>query len=155
MNFRAALSALALSFGLISGANSADKHLLMIAGKPSHGYLEHEYRAGCLLLQRCLADIRSLKVTVISNDWPSDETVFGNIDAIFMFCTGGESHPALQANRLKTLGKLMDKGVGFGTCHYGVEVPKGEAGNAFLKWQGGYFEMYWSVNPHWIASFEK
>jgi hypothetical protein len=35
-----------------------------------------------------------------------------------------------------------------------VEVPKGEPGNCFLDWIGGYFETHWSVNPHWNAKFE-
>ena len=86
---------------------------------------------------------------MVSNDWPTDESVFRGVSAVFMFCTGGEAHPAIKPERLKLLSGLMDQGVGFGTCHYGVEVPKGDAGDAFLKWQGGYFEAYWSVNPHW------
>lgn len=138
-----------------TSAAAADKHLLMLAGKSSHGYMEHEYRAGCLLLQKCLANTSGLKVTVVSNDWPKDEKVFDGVDAVFMFCTGGGGHPAIKPERLERLDGLMKKGVGFGTCHYGVEVPKGDAGHAFLEWQGGYFEMYWSVNPHWTASFEK
>jgi hypothetical protein len=133
--------------------NAADKHLLMLAGKPSHGYMEHEYRAGCLLLQQCLAEVPGLKVTVVSNDWPTDESVFRGVDAVFMFCTGGGGHPAIKPERLKLLGDLMKTGAGFGTCHYGVEVPKGEPGDAFLAWQGGYFETFWSVNPHWTAEF--
>jgi hypothetical protein len=157
-SWSAALVALAaavvVSAVALPSAFAADKHLLMLAGKPSHGYMEHEYRAGSLLLQRCLAETPGLKVTVVSNDWPSDESVFRNVDAVFMFCTGGGGHPAIQGNRLKVLGELMDKGVGFGTCHYGVEVPKGDPGAAFLRWQGGYFETFWSVNPHWTARFE-
>ena len=146
---------MAQGLGLVVSGRAADKQLLMLAGRPSHGYLEHEYRAGCLLLQRCLADTPGLRVTVVSNDWPSDESVFQRADAVFMFCTGGDGHPANQPKRLQLLGSLMAKGVGFGTCHYGVEVPKGAAGDAFLEWQGGYFEMYWSVNPHWTAKYEK
>ena len=149
------VSVLLALVGCVIPATAADRHLLMIAGKPSHGYMEHEYRAGCLLLQQCLAKTAGLKVTVVSNDWPADESVFRDVSAVFMFCTGGGGHPAIKPERLKLLGALMDKGVGFGTCHYGVEVPKGDAGDAFLKWQGGYFEMYWSVNPHWEAKFEK
>ena len=154
MNRLRALIGLTLALSVTS-AIAADKHLLMIAGKPSHGYMEHEYRAGCLLLQKCLANTPGLKVTVVSDDWPKDEGIFNGADAVFMFCTGGAAHPAIKPERLERLDGLMKKGVGFGTCHYGVEVPKGDAGNAFLKWQGGYFEMYWSVNPHWNASFEK
>jgi len=135
-------------------AAGADKKLLMLAGSPSHGYLEHEYRAGCLLLQNCLANTPGLRVTVISNDWPKDESVFVGVDAVFMFCTGGGSHPAVKPERLKLLGGLMQKGVGFGTCHFGVEVEKDKGGAEFLQWQGGYFEMFWSVNPTWEADFK-
>mgnify|MGYP003639200702 FL=1 len=38
--------------------------------------------------------------------------------------------------------------------HYGVEVPKGASGDAFLRWIGGYFEEWWSVNPHWTADYK-
>jgi hypothetical protein len=41
------------------------------------------------------------------------------------------------------------------TLHYGVE-PTIEKGNAeFLRWQGGAFEINWSVNPHWTADFKE
>ena len=126
----------------------------MLAGNPSHGHAEHEYRAGCLLLQRCLANVRGLQVTVVSNDWPKDPAVFDGVDAVFMFCTGGGGHPAARPERLKLLGDLMKKGVGFGTCHYGVEVEKDKGGPEFLAWQGGYFETFWSVNPTWEADFK-
>jgi hypothetical protein len=47
----------------------------------------------------------------------------------------------------------MKKGVGLVLIHYAVEIPKGEPGNRFLDWTGGYFEADWSVNPHWIADY--
>jgi type 1 glutamine amidotransferase len=158
MHLKSLLSALVAAVVLAASHDTglaAQKHLLMLAGSPSHGYLEHEYRAGCLLLQSCLANTPELKITVVSNNWPADESVFRGVDAVFMFCTGGAAHPANHPGRLKTLEALMEKGVGFGTCHYGVEVPDNAAGTAFLKWQGGYFATNWSVNPHWTASFEK
>jgi len=37
-----------------------------------------------------------------------------------------------------------------GFLHFGVEVGKGPAGDAMLEWTGGYFETFWSVNPHWV-----
>src|SRR5215475_351969 len=114
---------------------ATEKNLLMIAGKPSHGHMEHEYRAGCLLLQNCLANVPGLRVTVVSNDWPGDSRAFDGVDAVFIFCTGGDGHPAIGRERLQLLGDLMKKGVGFGTCHYAVEVPKGKGGPEFLAWQ--------------------
>jgi hypothetical protein len=50
--------------------------------------------------------------------------------------------------------KLMDKGVGLACLHYAVEVPKGEAGDRLKEWIGGYFETFWSVNPHFRAEFK-
>jgi len=50
---------------------------------------------------------------------------------------------------------LAKKGVGIGAIHYGVEVPKGKAGNYFVDWIGGYFETDWSVNPTWTAEFKQ
>jgi hypothetical protein len=47
----------------------------------------------------------------------------------------------------------MDRGVGLVCLHFAVEVPKGPSGDAFLDWLGGYFELDWSVNPHWTARF--
>jgi hypothetical protein len=32
-------------------------------------------------------------------------------------------------------------------------VPKDKGGAEFLRWQGGYFETFWSVNPTWEANF--
>ncbi|MEW6159998.1 MAG: ThuA domain-containing protein [Verrucomicrobiota bacterium] len=137
------------------GASAADKHILLIAGRPSHGHMEHEYRAGCLLLQKCLAQLPGVKVNVATNDWPTDARAFEGVDAVFIFSTGGGAHPAIKPDRLELLDGLMKKGVGFGTCHYAVEVPKDKGGPEFLRWQGGYFEMHWSVNPHWTADFKE
>ena len=48
----------------------------------------------------------------------------------------------------------MKKGVGLACLHYGVEAPAEPTGKGMLKWMGGYFEMHWSVNPHWVAEFK-
>jgi hypothetical protein len=56
---------------------------------------------------------------------------------------------------LKEVDALARKGVGIACLHYGVEVPKGEPGDMFLKWIGGYFETWWSVNPTWTAEFKE
>lgn len=33
--------------------------------------------------------------------------------------------------------------------HFGVEVNKGQQGENYLAWMGGYCETFWSVNPFW------
>jgi hypothetical protein len=44
--------------------------------------------------------------------------------------------------------------VGLVCLHYAVENTAGDRGNKFLEWLGGYFEMNWSVNPHWEADYK-
>ena len=56
---------------------------------------------------------------------------------------------------LEEMEALTKKGVGLVCLHYAVEVPKGQVGDKFLDWIGGYFEANWSVNPHWTATFAK
>lgn len=140
---------------LASPAFSATKKILLIAGSRSHGTGEHEFRAGCLLLQHCLNQVPGISSEVASNGWPTSDSAFEGVDAILIYADGGNGHPAIKPERLQRLQTLMDKGVGLGCAHYGVEVPKGEPGEALLRWIGGYFEMFWSVNPHWEADFTR
>ena len=144
-----------LAAGLAFSALAADKKIVLIAGSPSHGYLEHEYRAGSLLWQRCLSSVPGVNVTVVSNDWPGDVSVLADADAVVLFSSGGAGHPFLRGDRLKTLDEVMKKGAGFGTVHFAVEIPEHPGGDAFLRWQGGYFLTNWSVNPHWSADFKQ
>lgn len=144
-----------LFMGLALATYGADKKIVFIAGKPSHGPGDHEHRAGCLLLQKCLSGIPGITSVVYSNGWPSEANAFDGADAVVIFSDGGGGHPAIQGNRLQVLGDLMKKGVGFGCIHYAVEVPKDRGGKEFLSWIGGYFETDWSVNPFWEAEFTK
>jgi type 1 glutamine amidotransferase len=138
---------------LLLGVTAADKRIVLVAGRPSHGPGEHEHRAGCLLIQQCLNQVPGIQTVVVSNGWPTDETVFGGADAVLFYCDGGGGHPAIEGDRLAKLDALMKRGTGFAAVHYGVEVPKDRGGPQFLSWIGGYFEMHWSVNPHWDAEF--
>ena len=147
------LLSLAILCGAVLSAGAADKKIVLLAGSPSHGPGEHEYRAGSLLFQKCLASVPGVNVIVVSNDWPKDEKILEGADAIVMFCTGAGGHPAVQGQRRQTLDALIQKGCGFGTMHFGVEVEKNKGGAEFLRWQGGYFETYYSVNPTWEANF--
>ncbi len=154
------LLALACSAGSVTSAIAADaadaakKKIVLLAGAPSHGAGEHEHYAGCMLLAKKLNELPGFQAEVHRNGWPADNTAFDGADAVFIYCDGGDNHPAIRPERLLKLGQLMARGVGLGTCHYGVEVPKGDPGNAWLKWTGGYFETFWSVNPHWDADFK-
>lgn len=137
----------------VIAASAADKKIVLVAGNPSHGPGEHEHRAGCLLLAKCLQQNSGFTTVVVSNGWPKDEKIFEGADAVVVYADGGGGHPFAKPDRLKTLAALMDKGVGMGAIHYGVEVEKNKGGPEFLEWIGGYFETYWSVNPHWTANY--
>ncbi len=135
--------------------SAADKQIVFIAGKPSHGPGEHEHRAGCLLLQSCLKDVPGVTSVVYSNGWPSDASALEGAATIVIYSDGGGGHPFLPADRLKTIGALMDRGVGLVCLHYAVEPTKEKGEKEFLDWMGGAFEIHWSVNPHWDADFKE
>lgn len=134
--------------------NGEDKKLLIIAGKPSHPPGMHEFRAGALLLQKCLKNVSNLTTLVYSNGWPADASVFDNVDAVVIYSDGGAGHPAIQSDRLKFLQGLVDKGVGIGMMHYACEVPSNKGGNEFIQWIGGFYEDKVSCNPMWTPEFK-
>lgn len=143
-----------LSLCLALPTLAADTKIIFIAGRPSHGPLSHEHRAGCLLLAKSLAGVKGVVTEVHTNGWVSDEKVFEGAAAIVVYSDGGGGHPFLQADRLQKIGALMQKGVGLGAIHYAVE-PTTQKGNAeFRDWIGGCFETHWSVNPHWDGDFK-
>lgn len=133
---------------------AADKKIILLAGAASHGRGEHEFKAGCQLLGKCLNEIPGIHAEVYTNGWPQDETVFDGAAEVFLYSDGGTGHPFNRPERLQVLSRLMKQGVGLGCAHYAVEVPKGPTGDALLDWTGGYFEINWSVNPTWTADFK-
>jgi len=145
-----ALCLLALPLAL----SAADKKIVLIAGKQSHGPGDHEFRAGSLLLQKCLNRVAGITSVVHSNGWPADVSAFDGAAAVLLYADGGGGHPAIQGERLKFIDDLAKKGVGIGCAHYGVEVPKGDPGDAMINWIGGYYEHQFSCNPMWSPEFK-
>lgn len=130
------------------------KKVLFLAGKGSHGKNRHEHNAGCLLLARSINESNlNIVAQVVANDnWPEAWQVYDQPDTIVMFCDGNEKHIAGQ--HTEKIQELVDQGVGVACIHFGVEVIPSKLGGKFLDWIGGYFEVGWSVNPHWDASFD-
>ena len=132
----------------------AKKKVAFIAGTPSHGFGSHEHNAGCKLLAKALNESGlPIEASVYTNGWPNDDSVLDFADSIVVYCDGGKRHPF--NNHLDRLQQLQNRGIGMTTIHYGVEVPKGPSGDAFVRWTGGYFETDWSVNPHWTGNFNQ
>ena len=57
------LLSLVVLCGAVFSASAADKKIVLLAGNPSHGPGDHEYRAGSLLFQKCLASVPGVNVT--------------------------------------------------------------------------------------------
>jgi len=131
----------------------SDKHIALIAGSASHDTGQHEHRAGILLMERCLADVPGLEVSVHFEGWPDDDSVLEHADAAYFFMDGGDGHPIVQNNRLEFIQSQIDRGLSIGAMHYGVEVPKDNGGEQFIDWIGGYYETDYSANPIWEAEF--
>jgi hypothetical protein len=131
-----------------------DKKVVFVAGPKSHGFFAHEHAAGCKLLAEHLkeAGIGIEPVVVAEGGYPKDASVFNDAAAVVVACDGGVRH--LLNKHLGQFDQIMRRGVGLACIHYGVETTKGPAGDHFLKWMGGYFEPYWSVNPVWNAEFK-
>jgi type 1 glutamine amidotransferase len=136
-----------LLFLSIVSALAAPKKIVLVAGSPSHGPAEHEFNAGMILMDKCLRQNKDVEPVIVRNGWPVDESVFEGAASIVFYLDGGEKSPLIQKDRLATLGKLMDKGVGMACIHYAVEIPKDHGGPELLKWIGGYYERPYSTNP--------
>jgi hypothetical protein len=145
-----------LALGLLpAAAPPSGRKLVLIAGKMSHGPGDHEFRAGSLLLAKCLENTPQIEVVVVPNGWPEDVHVFDGAAAVVVYADGGPGHPFIQADHAKVIGELVKKGVSIGAMHYGVEVPKDKGGPEFLEWIGGYYENAYSCNPMWSPDYQK
>ena len=163
------LLGLMLAFAAISTVSNlqlrgADKRIVLVAGKPSHPPGMHEFRAGCLLLQKALASVPGITVQVYDGGWPAkevdgarvdDSAALDNADAVLIYSDGERGHPAFQGDRANVLDALAVKGVGLGFAHYAVDVAPGLPGESMQRWIGGFYERNFSVNPMWKPAFDK
>jgi len=143
-----------IGVGVPAPARAADAKIVLIAGTPSHPPGAHEFNAGTKLLVQCLSEVPGVDPVFVAGGWPQDESVFQGARSVVFFMDGGAKHPMIQGDRLETMRRLMDQGVGLVCLHYAVEVPKGKPGDAFLDWLGGYYETGFSTNPHWTAEIK-
>jgi putative membrane-bound dehydrogenase-like protein len=148
-------SFLLLSIALTASKNSrATTKIVLIAGKDSHGTSAHNWGDGVDLLSNALVKESgfNIETAVHKGGWPSDPSILKGAATVVILSDGGGRHPINK--NLKEFDALAEKGVGLVCVHYAVEVPKGAPGDMMKKWLGGYFEVFWSVNPHWTADFK-
>jgi type 1 glutamine amidotransferase len=140
-------SILVLLLAAVAASAAAPAKIVLVAGRPSHGPGAHEHNAGVTLLEKFLNQNKGVKAVAVRNGWPTDETVFEGARSIVLYMDGGTGHPLLKGDRMATIARLAEKGVGLAFLHYTVEVPKENSGPLFLKWIGGFYERPYSVNP--------
>lgn len=130
------------------------KKIVFISGKPSHGPMAHEHRAGNLLLAKRLNDsgLPVKAVVLPENGYPADPSVLEDAATIVVFCTGHQGH--LLNPHLEEFDALMKKGTGVVMIHWATEAEIGMPAKKFLEWMGGFCDLDWSVNPHWKPNFK-
>src|SRR5947209_934477 len=125
------------------------KRIVLVADTAPHGARgNHEFLAAAIYLARTI-NARypdAYAVVYTKEKWPKD---LKQADAVIVLLNHGGSavNDAVQ--------EAIERGAGFMAIHYGVEVNKGEQGQHYLKWLGGYFEPFWSVNPWWTPDFKE
>lgn len=152
-NWPTVIVALIASIACALQAGAADKtKIVFVAGKQSHGWGAHEHRAGCMLLAKRLNEnLPNVEAIVVTEGWPEDNAVFDGAATIVIYSDGYESHPIKP--QLDFYSELAAKGVGLVTIHWATEVERGDIAEKFLEWQGGFCDLHWSVNPHWMANY--
>jgi hypothetical protein len=125
------------------------RKIVFVADTAPHGPRgNHEFLAGAIYLARTInANYPKAHAVVYTKDkWPKD---LAHADAVIVLLNHGASavNPAVKA--------AAERGAGFMAIHFGVEVNKGDQGDHYMKWMGGYFETFWSVNPWWTPEFKE
>ena len=135
------------------------RKVVFLAGTKSHGPGHHEYERGLRLLAECLVNapnLRGVRTEVHSEGWPQDPATLQDADSIVLFCDGANrdprNHPFLIGDRLKTIDRLMRRGVGLVVIHYGLFAGAVQGAPELLEWVGGHFDYesgeeptrYWS-----------
>lgn len=128
--------------------------VVFISGKPSHGRMAHEHRAGNMILAEALnrSNLNVQGVLVPHYGYPKDTSILDDAASVVIFCTGHGGH--VLKPRLDEFDALMKKGVGVVMIHWATEAEKGKPGEKFLQWMGGFCDLNWSVNPHWTPKFK-
>ena len=91
-------------------------------------------------------------VVVPHYGYPKDESILNGADTIVIFCTGHGGH--VLNSKLEQFDALMKKGIGVVMIHWATEAIKGDPGNKFLEWMGGFCDLELVGEPALDASFK-
>lgn len=126
-------------------------NIVILYGGRSHGSGSHEFKAGSMLLAKCLNEQKEARVvcTAISG-WPADEKVLDDADAVIFY----NDATRIVGNGWEKINALAKKGTGLMFMHYAVHPSPDKGEQYFKPWMGAYFKNGQSVNPFWKAKIE-
>ncbi len=129
---------------------TATEDILLIAGKKSHGWNEHDHPAGCDVLSKALNESGlGLKAVVHKDSWPSVDVLKGR-KAIVIYSDGFGEHIA--SGHEKELKELSASGAGIVFLHYATAESTPAMKDALMTCLGGCYSADWSVNPIWTMT---
>ena len=135
-----------------AGRTAAEKKIVLIAGKGSHGTAAHAHTEGIKLLKSCLdtaTNVKGFTTVAVYGGWPKDQSVLDGAATIVIYSDGFGKHPLQGPERMKKVRALMAGGTGLVVIHYAtVPVSDKTHTSAFLEWVGGFYERNYSKNPH-------
>ncbi|MGB3119779.1 MAG: ThuA domain-containing protein [Verrucomicrobiales bacterium] len=137
------------AFGTLSRAGESAK-IILVAGKVKEADRSghHDYLGGCRLMETLLKQTAGVTPALVREDWPSDETVFNGAASVVFYTDGGGKQAYLNSpERIATVQKLVDAGVGIVSIHQAVEFPPTFAKQS-MEWQGGVYNAL-SSRGHW------
>lgn len=126
---------------------AAGKTVLLIAGEPSHGRMEHEFPDGVELLARCINESGLGLRAFTSVGWPQDSSLLRKADTVVLYSDGGDDHVAKGQEEVLRL--RLQRGKNLVVLHYSLEPSSPEMASLWRDAIGGAFEVDWSVNPIW------
>lgn len=132
--------------GLPVMAGSDSPSALIVVGPSRHPPGTHEVAAGARVMEYCLESLQNsgqFEVDVI-DAWDSDWKTLKTYDTVILI---GDSFPGERMPEsdivMKDLARMMKKGCGMITIHYGVGLKNEDMGpdgdHPLLHWTGGYF----------------
>lgn len=128
--------------------------IVLLAGSPSNKAGQHEYFAGCALMQQWLKAHPGTWPVLVADGWPRDERVLDGAKAVVCYMDGAAKLPFLTPERWAKLQRLVEGGAGLVMLHQCVDVPAAQA-ETIRGWLGGVWQADIGSRGHWDMEFSK
>ena len=119
-------------FALVATSHGATKKVLFVGKQPDHPFGTHMYLHTCDVLSKCLAKVDGVE-TVVSNGWPTDESVLEGVTTIVVYATPAAEFLLDAPHRDKVI-ELMKQGVGLVTIHWASSILKDNLDRLGPEW---------------------